>query len=62
MASDVKVPLGVMVQLYVSPVFPIDASVMVGIQGAQSAVLMLKAARGVGYTVTVMLWLSLHPF
>ena len=62
-ASVVPPPLSVMVQLYVSPVFPMDASVMVGVHGAQAALLVIvKSASGVGYTVTVLLWLSLHPF
>jgi len=61
-ASEVNDPTGVMVQLYSSPVFPCELSVMAGVHGAQAAVLMLNAASGVGYTVTVRSWLSLHPF
>lgn len=61
-AKEVKVPTGVMVQLYNSPVLPTELSVMLAVHGAQAALLMLNAASGVGHTVTTILRASLHPF
>ena len=52
-ACEVKVPLGVMLQLYRSPVFPTEISLITGVQAAHPAVVMVKSAEGVGYTVTV---------
>ena len=47
-ACEVKVPLGVMLQLYRSPVFPTEISLITGVQAAHPAVVMVKSAEGVG--------------